>query len=133
MKRIKSFTMMELIMIVIIIGILASIGSAVMFKVVERSRQAEALKFLGAVRKALLRYYAEHAVLLSSDSDMSFLDIAPPSAQGAKYFEFHLGDSSNTVQTDVCYADRSNVDLSYYQPYTIGLTINGDIENTSVL
>ena len=133
MKQVKAFTMIELIMVVIIIGILASIGSAVMFKVVERSRQAEALKFLGAVRRALLRYYAEHAVLLSNDLDMSFLDIAPPSNQGAKYFEFHLGDSSNTVQMDVCYADRNNVDLSYYQPYTIGVTINGDIENTSVL
>ncbi len=120
-------------MVVIIIGILAAIGSQVMFKIVERSRQAEALKFLGEIRKALLRYYAEHAVLLSSDADMVYLDIASPSEDGARYFEFHLGDSPNTVQVDVCYADRTNEDLSYHDPYTIGITINGNIENTSLL
>ncbi len=132
MKCKDAFTILELVMVVVIIGILASLGSTVMFKVVERSRQAEALKFLGSIRKALLRYYAEHAILLDNDTDMAFLDISAPSNEGAKYFEFHLGDSSNTAQIDICYADRTNFELSYYEPYTIGITINGDIENTSI-
>jgi prepilin-type N-terminal cleavage/methylation domain-containing protein len=56
MRRRKGFTLMELIIVVIIIGILAMIGLPQYFKTTERARMAEALDTLGAIRSAELRW-----------------------------------------------------------------------------
>jgi prepilin-type N-terminal cleavage/methylation domain-containing protein len=48
----KGFTLVELIIVVIIVGILASIGLTQYNKVVERSRAAEARMILGTLRSA---------------------------------------------------------------------------------
>jgi len=48
----KGFTLVELIIVVIIVGILASIGLTQYNKVVEKSRAAEARMMLGTLRTA---------------------------------------------------------------------------------
>jgi len=48
----KGFTLVELIIVVIIVGILASIGLTQYNKVVEKSRAAEARMILGTLRSA---------------------------------------------------------------------------------
>jgi len=48
----KGFTLVELIIVVIIVGILASIGLTQYNKVVEKSRAAEARMILGTLRTA---------------------------------------------------------------------------------
>ena len=55
----KGFTLMELIIVVVIVGILAMIGLPQFFTVAERGRAAEAFSALGALRSAQLRYAAE--------------------------------------------------------------------------
>ena len=56
----KAFTLVELIIVVIIIGILASIAIPQFNKTMERSRIAEASAVLGAIRGAQLRYKLEN-------------------------------------------------------------------------
>jgi len=70
----KGFTLMELIIVVIIIGILAMIGLPQFFNVAERGRSAEAANLLGAIRSAQLRYYAEFSVVDTS-GNCSKLDV----------------------------------------------------------
>jgi type IV pilus assembly protein PilE len=55
----KGFTLMELIIVVIIIAILASIALPSFFKTTGKAKQAEANNLLGMLRSAQLRYYAE--------------------------------------------------------------------------
>ncbi len=50
MKR--GFTLLELIIVIVVIGLLASIGVTEYFKVVERSRGSEAKSVLGSIRTA---------------------------------------------------------------------------------
>lgn len=59
-KRHGGFTLLELLMVVIIIAILASIALPQYIKASEKARGAEALSILGAVRSAELRYRAFH-------------------------------------------------------------------------
>ncbi|MFA5304716.1 MAG: prepilin-type N-terminal cleavage/methylation domain-containing protein [Candidatus Omnitrophota bacterium] len=66
----KGFTLMELIIVVIIIGILAMIGLPQFFNVAERGRSSEAASILGAIRSAQLRYYAEHSAMTSNCTDL---------------------------------------------------------------
>ena len=58
MKR--GFTLLELIVVIIIIGVLATLGFSQYTKVVERSRIAEAKAIVGLVRKVAINYYLEH-------------------------------------------------------------------------
>lgn len=66
----KGFTLLELLMVVIIVGILASIAIPQFFKVAERARASEGANVLGAVRSAQLRYYSEHGKLTGALTDL---------------------------------------------------------------
>ena len=57
----KGFTLLELLMVVIIIAILASIALPQYLRVSERSRASEALTVLGATRASELRFKAQSA------------------------------------------------------------------------
>ena len=56
----RGFTLIELIVVVIIIGILASIGEVIMSDMQKRAIASEAVVTLGAIRTAERVYYSEH-------------------------------------------------------------------------
>ncbi len=56
----KGFTLLELIIVVIIIGILATLGLTQYGKVVEKSRGAEAKQIIGAIRSNAAAYYMQN-------------------------------------------------------------------------
>ncbi len=56
----KGFTLLELIIVVIVIGILVAIALPRFINVTERARLSEAYSILGAVRSSQLRYYAQY-------------------------------------------------------------------------
>ncbi|NQT47316.1 MAG: prepilin-type N-terminal cleavage/methylation domain-containing protein [Candidatus Omnitrophica bacterium] len=56
----KSFTLIELLIVVIIVGILATVALPQYTKVVEKARWTEAVSMLGTMRKAAIIYYNEH-------------------------------------------------------------------------
>ena len=54
------FTLIELVVVIIIIGILASIALPQYGKMVERTRLSEAISMLGTIHRAEMRYALEH-------------------------------------------------------------------------
>ena len=56
----KGFTLIELIIVVIIIGILAAIAAPMMAGNVQKARRSEAVAALGSIRTAARMYAAEH-------------------------------------------------------------------------
>ena len=69
MKR--GFTLIELIVVIIIVGILAALGISQYSLIVEKSRTAEARIRLGVMRKLAYEYYLNNGTLIGiADSDI---------------------------------------------------------------
>ncbi len=75
----KGFTLLELLMVVIIIGILVSIALPQFVKTTERSRAAQMLPLLATIRGAEIRYYASDPTNAYTTT-LSLLDITVPAA-----------------------------------------------------
>jgi prepilin-type N-terminal cleavage/methylation domain-containing protein len=76
----KGFSLVELSVVVIIIGVLAAFGIPRMLKSVERSKAAEAFQYLATVRAAQERYQARQGTYASLLSELDMEQSTP------KYF-----------------------------------------------
>lgn len=66
----KGFTLVELIIVIIIVGILGSLGINQYNRVIEKSRAAEARMILGTIRTAQAGYKLEHGEYATALSDL---------------------------------------------------------------
>ena len=80
LKDAKGFTLVELSVVIVIIGVLAAFGVPKFRNAVERSKAAEAFNYLSAVRSAQERYQARQGTYVA---DLTGLDISLPAP---KYF-----------------------------------------------
>jgi prepilin-type N-terminal cleavage/methylation domain-containing protein len=81
MRKSKGFTLLELLMVVIIIAILASIALPAYLKATEKSRSTEALQILGQIRASENRYKAMSAAGAYS-ANQDDLDVVDTTAKG---------------------------------------------------
>src|SRR5882757_3067942 len=78
--RRPGFTLVELAVVIVIIGVLAAFGVPRFIKSVERSKAAEAFEYLAGVRTAQERYQAQYGTYATNVADLDIKN-APP-----KYF-----------------------------------------------
>lgn len=66
MRKKKGFTLIELVMVIVILGILAAIAIPKFISLAENARRASCQGSLGALRTAISAYYAQQAVTTGS-------------------------------------------------------------------
>ena len=106
----KGFTLLELLIVVIVIGILAAIALPQYMSTIERSKAGEAMANIGAIRSSLDRYWYESGGDLSgatlpdsADENDTTLDINNPNAVTNKLYTYSIsglsasGDRAYTV------------------------------------
>src|SRR5438552_17887119 len=76
----RGFSLVELAVVIVIIGVLAAFGVPRFIKSVERSKAAEAFSYLAAVRSAQERYHSRQGTYATSLDDLDIKFATP------KYF-----------------------------------------------
>ncbi len=128
----KGFTLMELLVVIIIIGVLASLGLAQYSKVIEKGRTAEAKMILGQLRTAESLYYGENdefATVANLSVDAPSDQANPPTGCPGSYGGNHFFEYSCETTNGACTATRC---LKNYgkkpgsdKDYVINLTLSG--------
>ncbi len=68
----KGFTLVELLIVIIIVGILAAVSIPMMSTNLERARGTDGIAQLGAIRTAERIYYAEHSAYTGTFACLDF-------------------------------------------------------------
>ena len=97
----KGFTLIELIIVIIIVGILATIGMTQYTKVIEKGRAAEAKQVLGSLRTGQNAYYLENGAYTATISDTG-VDAPPDCSQTTHYFSYACNASTGACTATRC-------------------------------
>ena len=129
-NRRKGFSLVELAVVVIIIGVLAAFGVPKMLTAVERSKAAEAFGYLSAIRSAQERYQAQEGTYASDPADLDIEQDAP------KYFSvpetISAGESSDLEDSWTLTLTRDGASAGYGE-YTVTFTEDGyDSANSTI-
>jgi len=98
----KAFTLIELIVVIIIVGILAALGLTQYSKIVEKSRLAEARIRIGTMRQLAYEYYLNNGTLATITNPDVGVDATCHSTDFYKYTTGSQTAGSITVNATRC-------------------------------
>lgn len=128
--RTSGFTLLELLVVVIIVGILATIAVPSFTRAMERARQSEAAAFLDTVKTAEEAYYQENQKYTPT---FTLLMVDKPANDSTKhYFRYTLTATDTTFTASAI--RKSGTDTgknpNYSGPYTVSLNEQGVLSTT---
>jgi len=128
-KSRQGFTLVELAVVIVIIGVLAAFGVPRFLKSVERSKAAEAFGYLSAVRGAQERYQSQNGTYASDITTLDLVMAAP------KYFTVGApaaGGSGSLQDSWTLTLTRAGASAGY-GAYTVIFTQDGfDTTNSTI-
>ena len=138
----KSFTLVELLVVIIIVGILAAVSIPIVLGNVEKAKWTEAIQTLGTIRGALRLYYVEFkdypSVLyyLNNNPDTSpkkncplSLDIGAPDADAdGRYIYYTTSESDHPECAVVIHDEDDSGDYSAGESHIV-IFLDGHLDS----
>ena len=125
----RGFSLVELSVVVIIIGVLAAFGVPRLLKSVERSKASEAFKYLASVRAAQERFQARQGTYTT---DLTTLDMEQTAPKYYLVGTVAAGDSGDLEDSWTLTLTRDGAS-SGYGAYTVTFTQDGYDTGTSTI
>lgn len=124
----RAFTLTELLVVVAIVGILATIGLPRLVKTLEKAKVNEALSNLDFIRNAQKRYFLANGTFTL---DMDSLPIENPNNTAARCFDYTIenADSSDFIAR----AKRKNNAPGLYSTYYYEINKSGSVTSNGPL
>ncbi len=102
-KNQKGFTLMELLIVIVVLGVLAGVALPVYSGFVDRAKKAEALGMLDAVRSSEMRYYAEWEAYTANLAALDFNPNTSVGGQNLRYkYEGTITTGGANFRIDAC-------------------------------
>ena len=120
MKRDRGFTLIELVVVIIIVGILAAMGFTQYTKMVEKGRTAEGKSVLGSLRTAQRARYLETGNYTAAIAD---LPVEAPTACTATHYYRYTCANTGTCTANRCTAGGKTPNAA--AAHNITLSIDG--------
>ncbi len=94
----RGFTLLELVVVVIILGILATLGFTQYTKMVEKGRTSEAKMVLGQIRSAQQAYNMQYGSYTTVMANLSIQAPTACAANGNHYFSYNVSATTGTAR-----------------------------------
>ncbi|MDD5044990.1 MAG: prepilin-type N-terminal cleavage/methylation domain-containing protein [Candidatus Omnitrophica bacterium] len=97
----KGFTLLELLIVIIIIGVLAVVALTQYKNLTERARSSEAKAAIGSIRTAEKIYHEDHGAFTGTMDELSeYITPLPTSCQTTNWFSYALATGGIGVGAD---------------------------------
>ncbi len=106
-RNTKGFTLLEIIIVIIIVGVLASLALPRFFSTVEFSRSTEALNALGVIRKSIARCAMVNNNSFGCDN-FGNVDIDDPGSEPGAHFSYAWVNSPPSTYTITATRNATN-------------------------
>ena len=90
----RGFTLLEIIIVIIIVGVLASLALPRFFRTVEYARSTEALNSMGSIRQSMERCYLQRNGSYSNCNTFNNLDLTNPGTSPNAHFAYAFSGAS---------------------------------------
>ena len=131
MRSRKGFTLVELLVVIIIVGVLASVAIPLMTGYVNRAKKSEAVAALGTIRSAERAYNSENTAYkaITSGDNLSNIGIKQSDLDG-RYFSNKCYSVDGTSGLITCNANSSTSAAPNYTEVTTFGTMTMDSNGT---
>jgi len=127
----SGFTLTELLIVVIIVGILATLALPMLVKTLEKAKLGEAASNLNLIRTGEKIYFLEYGTFwkspASTDGGLDSLNIENPNNEARRYFDYTIEGADGTDFT--VRAQRKNTAPNPYNTYYYEISKDGTISS----
>ena len=95
----KGFTLLEVIIVIIIVGVLTSLAMPKLFSMVEGAKAAEAISAIATIRSAMERCYLMRGGRYGACALFNALDIENPGNAPGSNFNYQISPSADTPES----------------------------------